>query len=590
MVPPSPARPTVAPPERVHAPPGTPGTSTPPASAWALLRRGLARNKARLVASFGLLSLWQACETLVPVMIGLIIDRAVATGEVREMVVWGLALCALFGFLSYGYRFGAQIGFSVMQQEMHRTRVEIAAHALHPRGARTSLRPGETLSLATADAELVGQFIRSMGFTVAAVISLAGASWYLLTLDLTLGLVVLVGVPMVLALTQAITPAISRHTEHQQSTVAEATGVATDLIRGLRVLKGIGAESVAGSRYRALSGRARDASVRSTSTYGAMAGLTQGLSGLFLAAVAVVAGHRALSGDISIGELIAVVGLTQFLAEPLGMLGDISAHTARAHASARRIVVFLHTPHLVPVGDAHPHSGAGLRLTSVTAPGLNRVSLDSRPGEILGIAVTDPAAAASLMALVSGSSSPVSGDLTLGGLPLDELSLAARNEHLLVSPHHVDLFEGTLRSNIDPTSTLAPAELDRLLDASACADVVSLVPEGLDQPVTPDGATFSGGQRQRIALARALATDAPLLVLHDPTTAVDAVTEHRIAAGIRELRSDAAGRRTTWLVTSSPALLAQCDRVLLITDAGVTGEGTHHELAADPTYAEVVLR
>src|SRR3546814_13479795 len=86
-------------------------------------------------------------------------------------------------------------------------------------------------------------------------------------------------------------------------TVAEATGVATDLVRGLRVLKGIGAEPVAGARYRVLSGRARDASVRSTSTYGAMAGLTEGLAGLFLAAVALVAGHRALSGDITIGEI-----------------------------------------------------------------------------------------------------------------------------------------------------------------------------------------------------------------------------------------------------------------------------------------------
>lgn len=561
-----------------------------PGTAWALLLRGLRRNKAHLFASFGLLSVWQACETLVPVLIGLTIDRAVATGEIREMVIWGLTLCVLFGFLSYGYRFGAQIGFGVVQKEMHRVRVEIAAHALHPRGARTPLRPGETLSLATADAELVGQFIRSMGFTVAAVISIIGASWYLLAMDLMLGLVVVIGVPTVLLLTQVITPAISRHTEHQQATVAEATGVATDLVRGLRVLKGIGAEPVAGARYRTLSGRARDASVRSTSTYGAMAGLTEGLAGLFLAAVALVAGHRALSGDITIGELIAVVGLTQFLAEPLGMLGDISAHTARAHASSRRIVDFLTTEHLVPFGDAEPGNAVELRLTSVTAPGLDRVSLASRPGEILGIAVTDPAAAASLMGLVNGSLSPDSGELSLDGASLAELTTRARDRQVLVNPHHVDLFEGTLRSNIDPTRALSTDELERLLEASACADVVSLVPEGLDQPVTPDGATFSGGQRQRVALARALAIDAPVLLLHDPTTAVDAVTEHRIAAGIRELRTGGESRRTTWLITSSPSLLAQCDRVVLLDEGAIAAEGTHHELATEPAYAEVVLR
>src|SRR3546814_16311702 len=111
------------------------------------------------------------------------------------MVIWGLALCVLFGFLSYGYRYGAWIGFDVVSMEMHRIRVEIAAHSLHPRGARTALRPGETLSLATADAEMVGPFIRSTGFTIAAVISIVGASWFLLALDLVLGLVVVIGVP-----------------------------------------------------------------------------------------------------------------------------------------------------------------------------------------------------------------------------------------------------------------------------------------------------------------------------------------------------------------------------------------------------------
>nr|WP_246279942.1 ABC transporter ATP-binding protein [Nocardioides daedukensis] len=562
-----------------------------PASAWALLLRGLRRNKAKLLGSYALLSLWQACETLVPVFIGLTIDRAVSTGEVDQMVIWGLALCVLFGFLSYGYRYGAWIGFHVVSMEMHRIRVEIAAHSLHPRGAKTALRPGETLSLATADAELVGQFIRSTGFTIAAVISIVGASWFLLAMDLVLGLVVVIGVPTVLLLTQVITPRISRHTEHQQATVAEATGVATDLVRGLRVLKGIGAEPVAGARYRVLSGRARDASVRSTSTYGAMAGLTEGLAGLFLAAVALVAGHRALSGDITIGELVAVVGLTQFLAEPLGMLGDISAHTARAHASARRIVDFLASPRLVEEGESSPvFTPAELRLSGVSAPGLDAVDLASRPGEILGIAVTDPTAAATLMGLVNGSITPTSGTISLGGLPLRDLSSSAREAHLLVNPHHVDLFEGTLRSNVDPTGRLNERALGLLLDASACADVVSLVPEGLDQPVTPDGATFSGGQRQRIALARALAMDAPILVLHDPTTAVDAVTEHRIAQGIRRLRTAGASRRTTWLITSSPALLAQCHRVVLVAEGRVQSEGTHHDLASESTYAEVVLR
>ncbi|MGW1934268.1 ATP-binding cassette domain-containing protein, partial [Streptomyces sp. NPDC001919] len=98
--------------------------------------------------------------------------------------------------------------------------------------------------------------------------------------------------------------------------------------------------------------------------------------------------------------------------------------------------------------------------------------------------------------------------------------------------------------------------------------------------------SLSGGQRQRVALARALAADRPVLVLHDPTTAVDTVTESRIAAGLREVRRD----RTTVLVTTSPALLAVTDRVVVLEDGAVRAAGHHTELlAADATYRAAVL-
>jgi putative ABC transport system ATP-binding protein len=115
--------------------------------------------------------------------------------------------------------------------------------------------------------------------------------------------------------------------------------------------------------------------------------------------------------------------------------------------------------------------------------------------------------------------------------------------------------------------------------------VVEVLPAGLDTELGEGGRTLSGGQRQRVALARALATHAPVLVLHDPTTAVDAATEHRIAAGIANLRAG----RTTLLVTSSPALLARCHRVLLVDGGEIVASGEHAGLVADARYREAVL-
>ncbi|MGB6274895.1 MAG: ABC transporter ATP-binding protein, partial [Rhodococcus sp. (in: high G+C Gram-positive bacteria)] len=152
-------------------------------------------------------------------------------------------------------------------------------------------------------------------------------------------------------------------------------------------------------------------------------------------------------------------------------------------------------------------------------------------------------------------------------------------------------FAGTVRSNVTAGRERPDAELDVVLQASAATDVVELHAAGLDHAVTDRGASLSGGQRQRVALARALSVDAPVLVLHDPTTAVDAVTEHAIARGIAELRHTERASQTTILITTSPALLSVTHRVLVIDDGRVVAEGTHHDLASsDAQYKETVLR
>jgi putative ABC transport system ATP-binding protein len=140
-----------------------------------------------------------------------------------------------------------------------------------------------------------------------------------------------------------------------------------------------------------------------------------------------------------------------------------------------------------------------------------------------------------------------------------------------------------VRDNVTAAGSL---DLELVLRSSSADEVLDGLPAGLDTLITERGQTLSGGQRQRIALARAFAADRQILVLHEPTTAVDTVTEARIAAGIRALRAG----MTTVVVTTSPALLASVDRVAVVEAGAVSASGTHAELIRDhEVYRATVL-
>lgn len=578
-----------------------------PSSGWGVLRRALGRRRRHLAPYVLLLCSWQLCEALVPVLIGVTIDRGVATGEAGTFALWAGAVVLLFLVLSYSWRFGARVGLRAIETETHELRMEVAEHALDPRGARTDRLAGETLSLATSDAEEVGQALRMVGYGVAAAVALVVTAVVLLRIDVLLGVVVLVGVPVTLAVTQLATPLVSRRSREQQERAAASAGVAVDLVRGLRVLHGVGGEAAASRRYRTTSTAARDAGIGLARARSGLFGLASGLSGVFLAVVTLLAGRLALEGQISVGELIAIVGLTQFLAEPITILADLSAQVASAVASGQRVVDFLATPLVGADGAGSPSyasTGGGTAASArpVAALAVPEQGLASPPGELLGLVVPDPAEAGALLALLAGETTPgeAGASVHLEGRAVHALTPHERRSRLVVAPHRADLLEGTLRSNVDPWGRHAEDGVRRVLEASAADDVAALRAGGLEQPVDADGASYSGGQRQRVAMARALASDAPVLVLHEPTSAVDSVTEQRIARGLRSLRGagrsdlggDASGAepRTTWVLTSSPVLLEHADRVVLVEGGQVRLEGTHHDLLAEPGYRAAVLR
>jgi len=589
-------------PERATAPPvldAGPAPTTP----GALLRRTVRRHARTLAGASALVTVWQVAELMVPVLIGVVIDRAVVTGDGWQMLLWAAVFALHFVVLSLSYRFGARMGNRALHTESHALRTEVSAHVLSGRGARADRLPGDVVSIATADAEMVAFVVRQLMFTVAGAVGLLVSAVVLAAIDPVLALVVLVGVPCVLVVTQLLSPRLARRSAVRQEALGEAAGIASDLVRGIRPLKGVAGEDAALDRYRRRSQQAATASVGAARWEGVMQGMTEGLSGVFLAVVALVAGVRAVNGDIGVGEFVAVVGISQFLGEPLRMLTFLVAQLAQSRASAARIVDFLATPPLVlatreQAADTDPSSSRSsapstpsLALRAVSYGPLADLTLDAEPGRSVAVVAEDPADAAALLILLRGEAAPDAGTVLVGGRPVGELGVEELHAALLVADHHVELFDGTMRSNVDPHTALDAERLARVLRASAADEVVAQGPAGLEEHVRVGGTTLSGGQRQRLGLARALAADPGVLVLHDPTTAVDAVTEARIAEGLHELRhAPGAPTRTTVVLTSSPALLARADVVVHLREGRVVARGSHHDLGADERYRAAVLR
>lgn len=531
----------------------------------------------------------QAGEAAVPLLIGVVIDEAVRTGAGGRLAFWVGVLAAVFVALSLSFRFSLRNGEKASHQAAHEVRSKLAARVLATDGGVAEGRlSGELANIATSDAQRVGQVNLALPIAFSAVIGVLVGAVALLRVSVLLGLLVLVAAPVLLGLAHLLGKPLERRSDAEQDRAALASGVAADLVAGLRALKGIGAEATAAQRYRVTSRSSMRAAIRAARSRAWLDGSMLAMTGVFLAIVALVGGQLAAAGSITVGELVAAVGLAQFLLWPLSIFSWVNGLFAQGRASAARVAEVLSAPPAVPPGSsALPPSVAGrVELTDVVSGSLRGVSLTVAPGELLGVVARDPADAVSLLAVLAREVDPTGGSVTLDGLPLSTVEGSALRSAVLVAAHDADLFEGSVLDNVSAGgANTGGANVDEAMDAARVDDVARALPDGLDTVISARGRSLSGGQRQRVALARALAAAPPVLVVHDPTTAVDAVTEVSLAAGIKQVRAGL----TTIVVATSPALLAAADRVVFLASGAVVSSGAHADLVADEDYRLVVL-
>jgi putative ABC transport system ATP-binding protein len=552
-----------------------------------ILRTALRRNLGAMTWGTLLMGLYQAGETAFPIALGLIVEHALRERSPGALALSIASLAVIITTVSLSWRFGMRVLQKANTTEAHRWRVRVAECGLQPVARDVDLKSGEVLTIATEDADQTADIIEVVPLLISSLVAVLVAAVALGLADVRLGLLVIVGTVAILSTLSVLSKRIGAGTQEQQARVARAGAKVADLIIGLRPLHGFGGNHAAFRSYRKVSTEAKQQAITVAKVNGVYAGTALALNAVLAAAVTLTAGWLAFDGQITIGELVMAVGLAQFIMEPLKLFSEMPKYVMIARASAERMALVLTAPPVTTPGPRQPTAGADLEIDCVRHGSLRRLKLRVSAGEFVAIAAYQPRAAADLASVLAVNVPPhaYEGVVRVGGQELADLSIEAVREHLLVNPYDGEIFAGTLRTNIDPSGT--SRSVPEAVEASMLTDVVALHREGLDHAVRDRGANLSGGQRQRLSLARALAADTDILVLHDPTTAVDAVTEQLIARNVAKLRRG----RTTVVLTSSPALLDAADRVLVLDEGVITAEDTHRNLlATDAAYCLAVAR
>ncbi len=541
----------------------------------------LARGQKRLIAAgmaFG--TVWMLCQAVMPAVIGAAIDRGVAARDLSTLA------------LLVGLMFVLGVVQSVSGIMRHRFAVSnwlVAAYRVVQLVTRQATRLGASLPRQVPTGEVVAignndlsHFGHAMDITAratGAVLSFLVVAVLLLQTSVTLGLMVLVGVPLVMLLLGPVLRPLQQRTMAQREQTGQLSNIASDIVSGLRVLRGIGGEQVFHVRYARESQRVRAAGVQVARLQSVVDAAQVFIPGVFVVSVVWLGARLAVQGEISVGDLVAFYGYAAFLMIPLRTLTEALNHWIRAFVAARRLCRYLAlTPDHrdAPKGRAAvpPEHGDLIDVTS---------GLRVRHGRMTAVVSDRPDDTA---AIADRLGRYLPGEVRWGDVPLERIPLQDVRRRVLVSDIAATLFSGELGEQLDVRRQGAASVL-RALHAADAEDVVELLEDGLSTEIAERGRSFSGGQRQRLVLARALAADPEVLVLVEPTSAVDAHTEARIADRLREARRG----RTTVVVSTSPLILDRADEVAFVADGRVVAVGEHHTLLRDlPAYRAVVTR
>lgn len=542
----------------------------------------LARSQPRRIALGGLLGSCSMVGLAVPPwVLSRAVDDGLVAGDTPALVKWALVLLTVSVL-------NALLGIA-RHRTMTKVRMDASFRSVRTTvwhtsrlGASLSHRvsAGEVVTVGIADVQTVAMALTVAGPGVGAVLAYAVVAVVLFTISPLLAVVILAGVPLLAVAVGPFLQRIERTGNEYRTHQGRLTTRLVDVLAGLRVLNGLGGKEVVAERYGRQSQELVGRGYRVAGPTSWVGALSIGLPALFLAAVVWLSARMAATGDLTIGDVVAVYGYVAVLVVPVASLIEGGGDIARARVAGQRIVALLNLP-VARDNDPAPIPPSSGPLAD---PGSGVII---RLGQFTALLAARPAEATAVIERLGHVSTDSETGATWADVRIDDVARDEFRRRLVVADNDAELFAGTVRDIV--AGRLEPDD-DRIRAAvrSAVAeDVVDALPGGLYASVAAGGSDLSGGQRQRIRLARAVYAAPEVLLAVEPTSAVDAITEAAMIDRLREARRGL----TTVITTTSPLVLDRADEVILLVDGKAAAVGTHDELLrSDRTYRRLVSR
>ncbi|MEU6603874.1 thiol reductant ABC exporter subunit CydD [Streptomyces shenzhenensis] len=502
-----------------------------------------------------------------------------SVAELRTPLLLLVAVAAGRAVVSWLTELAAHRASASVKSEL-RGRLLERAVALGP-GWLGGQRTGSLVTLATRGVDALDDyFSRYLPQLGLAVVVPAAVLARIVTEDWVSAAIIVGTLPLIPVFMVLIGWATQSRTDRQWRLLSRLSGHFLDVVAGLPTLKVFGRAKAQAESIRRITGEYRQATMRTLRIAFLSSFALELLATLSVALVAVTIGMRLVHGDMDlyIGLVILVLAPEAYL--PLRQVGAQFHAAAEGLAAAEEIFAVLETPlpeagkGAVPSG-ALAFEGVTVRYPGRSADAVTDASFTVEPGETVALVGPSGAGKTTLLNVLLGFVRPTEGRVRIGGADLADIDPEQWRSRIAWVPQRPHLHAGTITENV----RLARPDADdvavrRALRDAGALEFVDALPDGAATLLGEDGAGLSAGQRQRLALARAFLADRPVLLLDEPTAALDGATEAEVVAAVRRL----AVGRTVLLVVHRPALLSVADRVVRLTEAAPA----HSPLAVEP--------